>query len=329
GDGARAELWLERAAPVASSARAGAAPGATATLAPQTASDIAVPSADARLLRGDPAGARARLDGIHAPATDERAALVRGRTLAALGEPEAFVPLIRAMVLDAPGASEALSSALAYVPSDAQTRTRIRSVVDAKGEQALARWRAAFARAEGKRDAARLALREALSSGDRAAAWPLLDASIEDRDAGALGEALASLPESATDPRDPLRADAKRLAGAFPIDADRGAAALDAVTTIAHHRLTPWTEAIAAQVAASWIPSGGEPAAWGPLLARLDARAHAIGDLDAAASAGDLAADRSRPVRLAIVGEFNAGKSTFINALIGADVAPTGVLPTT
>ncbi|HEX7667254.1 MAG TPA: dynamin family protein, partial [Polyangiaceae bacterium] len=31
----------------------------------------------------------------------------------------------------------------------------------------------------------------------------------------------------------------------------------------------------------------------------------------------------------AIVGEFNAGKSTFINALIGADVAPTGVLPTT
>ncbi len=34
-------------------------------------------------------------------------------------------------------------------------------------------------------------------------------------------------------------------------------------------------------------------------------------------------------MRLAIVGEFNAGKSTFINALIGADVAPTGVLPTT
>jgi small GTP-binding protein len=29
------------------------------------------------------------------------------------------------------------------------------------------------------------------------------------------------------------------------------------------------------------------------------------------------------------VGEFNAGKSTFINALVGADVAPTGVLPTT
>jgi small GTP-binding protein len=34
-------------------------------------------------------------------------------------------------------------------------------------------------------------------------------------------------------------------------------------------------------------------------------------------------------VRVAIVGEFNAGKSTFINAVMGADVAPTGVLPTT
>ncbi|MFO0676359.1 MAG: dynamin family protein [Polyangiaceae bacterium] len=42
-----------------------------------------------------------------------------------------------------------------------------------------------------------------------------------------------------------------------------------------------------------------------------------------------LSGERSRPVRVAIVGEFNAGKSTFINALIGADVAPTGVLPTT
>ena len=34
-------------------------------------------------------------------------------------------------------------------------------------------------------------------------------------------------------------------------------------------------------------------------------------------------------MRVAIVGEFNAGKSTFINAVMGADVAPTGVLPTT
>ncbi|MEM9187889.1 MAG: dynamin family protein [Myxococcota bacterium] len=36
-----------------------------------------------------------------------------------------------------------------------------------------------------------------------------------------------------------------------------------------------------------------------------------------------------RPLLLAIMGEFNAGKSTFINAFVGADVAPTGIVPTT
>lgn len=35
------------------------------------------------------------------------------------------------------------------------------------------------------------------------------------------------------------------------------------------------------------------------------------------------------PLSIAIVGEFNAGKSTLINALIGEDILPTGVLPTT
>ncbi len=84
--------------------------------------------------------------------------------------------LVRAWVLDAPGASEALSSTLAWVPSDEPMRARVRTVVEAKGEGDLARWRAAFARAEGKRDEARRALADAVSSGDRTAARPLLDA---------------------------------------------------------------------------------------------------------------------------------------------------------
>ncbi len=36
-----------------------------------------------------------------------------------------------------------------------------------------------------------------------------------------------------------------------------------------------------------------------------------------------------RPLLLTILGEFNAGKSTLVNAFVGADVAPTGILPTT
>lgn len=36
-----------------------------------------------------------------------------------------------------------------------------------------------------------------------------------------------------------------------------------------------------------------------------------------------------RPLLMAVLGEFNAGKSTLINAFIGADVAPMGIVPTT
>jgi GTP-binding protein EngB required for normal cell division len=327
GDGARADLWIERAAPVASTGRLATAPA----ISPERATDIAVRSAEARLLRGDALGAKAALEGAQAAPTDGRAALVRGRALAMLGDRGAFVPLIRAMVLDTPGASEALSAALAYVPSDAQTRTHVRSVVDAKGEQALARWRAAFANAEGAPDVARRALREAVVGGDRAAARPLLDAAIEDQDAEALQIALEKMPDEDTDP---LLSDARRLATNLARDAsastvlDASASTLDAVGSIVHPRLIPWTTALAESIAQAWIPAGA-PAAWPQLLARLDHHAHVVGDLTAAARAGDLAAERSRPVRLAVVGEFNAGKSTFINALIGADVAPTGVLPTT
>ena len=37
----------------------------------------------------------------------------------------------------------------------------------------------------------------------------------------------------------------------------------------------------------------------------------------------------ARPLTIAIMGEFSSGKSTFVNALLGEDVAPTGALPTT
>lgn len=42
-----------------------------------------------------------------------------------------------------------------------------------------------------------------------------------------------------------------------------------------------------------------------------------------------LAANASVPLKLGVLGEFNAGKSTLINALLGEDIAPTGVTPTT
>lgn len=49
----------------------------------------------------------------------------------------------------------------------------------------------------------------------------------------------------------------------------------------------------------------------------------------AVAQARALRDELDRPLLLAILGEFNAGKSTLVNAFVGADVAPTGILPTT
>jgi small GTP-binding protein len=306
GEAARAELWLER-------------------LATEVSPDVAVRRAEARLLRGDAAGAAKLMEGVTAPLIDGRAALARGRALAALNDPAAFLPLVRAMVLDTPGSSESLSAALAHLPTEAQTRTRIRSVVDAKGEQDLARWRAAFASAEGARDAARRALREAVEGHDATSARPLLDAAIEDRDERALEVAVEALT-----PTDPVTSDAARMGEALRSMAGGDeAGALDALSAVSSVRVAAWADEVASEAAARWVPASGAPAAWTPIVGRLDVHAHAVGDLRAAARVADLAAERSRPVRLAVVGEFNAGKSTFINALLGADVAPTGVLPTT
>jgi small GTP-binding protein len=309
GDSARAELWLERA------------------VLPATDPPAALRRAEAKLLRGDASAALKLLDPLDASPADARLALVRGRALSMLGDAAAFLFLVRAMVLDAPGASEALSSALATIPSEPQMRARVRSVVDAKGEQDLARWRAAFARAEGARGAARRALREALDAGDAGAARPLLDAAIDDRDAASVIAALAFIPN---EDADPLLSDARLAAAAAEhADGKGGASPLDDVARVHHSRVVPWAEAIASRVAGDWLPASGAPADWTKLLTRLDGHARALADLESVAAVADLASERTRPLRVAVVGEFNAGKSTFINALIGADVAPTGVLPTT
>jgi hypothetical protein len=57
------------------------------------------------------------------------------------------------------------------------------------------------------------------------------------------------------------------------------------------------------------------------------ARERALADGERRAVA--LRDELDRPLLLAILGEFNAGKSTLVNAFLGADVAPTGILPTT
>ena len=308
-DGARAELWLER-------------------LGVTKDADVQLRRAEARLLQNDLAGARAVLDGLEADPTDGRAALLRGRTLAIGGDAAAFPLLLRAMVLDAPGASEALASALAWIPNDEPMRAKIRVVVEGRGQADLARWKAAFARAEGRRDEARAALVSAVRGGDASAAKPLLDASLDDQDHAALGVALAALGEPAA--TDPVVEDARLLPSPARLrDAGEASAILDELAGVATTRARAWADAARAAALSTWIPTSGAPSDWTKILTRLDRHARSLHALDATAKVAELAMERSRPVRVAIVGEFNAGKSTFINAVIGADVAPTGVLPTT
>jgi len=306
GDGARAELWLER-------------------LGLTKDPDVALRRAEARLLQDDVDAARATLDALDPDPTDGRAALLRGRALAIASDPAAFPLLVRAMVLEARGASEALASALGFIPTDAATRAKIKNVVDARGEQDLARWRAAFARAEGRNDEARAALVSAVRAGDRSAARPLLEAALDDQDHPALLVALGALEDG-----DPVVADARLLPSPARLrDPGEAPGILDALAKVTTPRVQAWADAARRTALASWIPRSGAPSDWTSLLTRLDVHARALHALDATARVTELAIERSRPVRVAIVGEFNAGKSTFINAVMGADVAPTGVLPTT
>ncbi len=50
---------------------------------------------------------------------------------------------------------------------------------------------------------------------------------------------------------------------------------------------------------------------------------HLVGDIARAA------ANLESPLLVTVMGEFSSGKSSFVNAFIGADVAPTGITPTT
>ena len=306
GDGSRAELWLER-------------------LGGQKDHGIAMRRAEARLLQNDVAGARGILDGVDLDPTDGRAALLRGKTLAAMRDAACFPVLLRAYVLDVPGAGETLASAIAWLPSDPAMRTKVRGVVEGRGEAELARWKAAFARAEGRGDEARAALVSAVRAGDRSAARPLLDAALDDRDHTSLAVALAAIPEG-----DSLVSDARRLPSPARLrDPGEVPTILDELALVVTDRARPWADASRKSALAVWVPPSGAPSDWTSVLTRLDRHARALHAVDALAKIAELAMERSRPVRVAIVGEFNAGKSTFINAVMGADVAPTGVLPTT
>lgn len=307
GDAARAERWLDRIAP------------------PLTGVDreASLRRAECAIARGDLAQARAAAEkGLaEEDPLSGREALVKARIALADGQPVLAMDLaLRAFILETDGAGEVVAALLAST-RDVVAVDRVRRVVAAARSADDSMWDAAFAFAEGRRDDARRALSRGLGKGDRSAAAALLALATETRDLDALSALAARDPALVPPALSALR----EAAAAAREERDREA--LDRLDRIGGD-LAGWAAEIRRSILARWAPRDGQ-AAWPEVLHEARRGARALDRLDLLSAVEALAVERERPLRVAVVGEFNAGKSTFLNALLGEDVAPTGVLPTT
>ncbi|HZO14327.1 MAG TPA: dynamin family protein [Polyangiaceae bacterium] len=236
---------------------------------------------------------------------------------------DAVTLVIGALLLDTPGADE-LTIALTAACHDAALVDRVRTIVSTLGRLGEPRWQAAFALAEGRRADARHALVEAVESGDRDAARTLLALAITWRDLDAL-RAVARADKQKLPPT--LRRLLEASQGEQPDD--RALALLD-VAAADPSEAGRWAGELLKERMRAWVPAKTEePSRWDDILRELRRAATDLERLDAIGPLEALAIERERPLYVAVLGEFNAGKSTFINALLGTDVAPTGVMPTT
>lgn len=247
---------------------------------------------------------------------EARSRLVRAR-LAARFPDEAWggAPLslaIGALLLGAPGAQQHLLQSIASsrdAPLVEQARQVVRDLELDGGAFAVA-----FALAEGRRDDALLLLERAARDGDDAVLATLIDWAIGAVDVDAMtavcGHAPNRLPE-----------DIAPIAPALGNAVD-----LDALCVPLSPRAGALADALMTRFVAEHLTG---PRHWEALVRELSAQCRHLGRSDLAASVELLEVERRQPLRVAILGEFNAGKSTFINALLASDVAPTGVMPTT
>jgi tetratricopeptide (TPR) repeat protein len=139
-------------------------------------------------------------------------------------------------------------------------------------------------------------------------------------------EAARALLELAA-ARDDVDAHVELARLALAVDPSRAAtSALAALRVQPHHGRARQllTEARAAELPA---PASSEIADVAAFLERVVASkrglGHLVGDVARAAAGLD------QPLLVTVMGEFSSGKSSFVNAFIGADVAPTGITPTT
>lgn len=226
---------------------------------------------------------------------------------------------LRALMMDVHGAGDLVAS-MASTSKDVAELALIKDVVSGLGRAGEPAFGSAFALAEGRKDDARDALGRALAMGDERAAHALLFLATEARDLEALGIVARARPGLVPPHLAALSAASAAIAAG---DTKKAIDALDA----ASEGSAAWAASLREAAFRAWTAPAFAP--WHDLLAELHRSAHALSSLERVADIEGLAMEQKRPLRLAIIGEFNAGKSTFINALLGVDVAPTGVLPTT
>jgi GTP-binding protein EngB required for normal cell division len=286
--------------------------------------DIALRRLEVAVALGDRDSATIALDDLGEPdALDGRSTLACARGRWMLGEPGVLDMLVRAYILDAMGADQALAS---YVSTsrDAVEVTRVRELWTADQRLSEPAFALALAHAEGRAQDAQDILESIARAGDRGAAASLYDIAVERGDGDALIAAVEALGDGAPSEGKAIAAALRARAAGNNLDA---VALLDG-PVLARPHLVDLADRIRTAAYASWMEEEGNRDLQ-PLMAELRRLALRLDRLDLAAACEALAIEMQRPLRVAVVGEFNAGKSTFINALIGADVAPTGILPTT
>jgi small GTP-binding protein len=227
---------------------------------------------------------------------------------------------LRACILDQKGAARALASYLATGgPAVVEDVT---DVLRALGELESPLFRAALAQARGDRRGSLDALGAAADGGDLEAARALGALAVEARDVEALARAHRALGAAGA-PR--LAVEQSIVAGAALLAAGDLKGALDSLEAAGEQ---PWAAELRAEIMGRWVPAAGLSDVPG-VLGEMRRAARSLDDARALLATESLAVEAERPLRVAIMGEFNAGKSTFVNALLGAEIAPTGVLPTT
>ncbi len=291
----------------------------------QSSSTLRFRLAEAALLLGDRDEAYTLVEAGEAPElTDARGWLTLARASIEHDGAVVVQALKRALILGGAREHDRIAELLSQPPRAGWIRELL-PLVEALNVSGSAEWRIARGLAEGDIEPA-LAWLEAharAASTERVRLrW--LEAALLARQANALARACDAMA-AACDPLDGANAgDALALLAALASSDRERLAHLDGVRALG----SGWAAALREDVYASWLVPGREDG-WALIAAEAETLASGWLDPEALTQLVAWQLDFERPLRVAVVGEFNAGKSSLINSILGEAVVPVGILPTT